>query len=55
MSILLELPMSEEVRVTNYDVHLARNCRHQNLGEHALPCCDAAVKCGGIQMGGANP
>ena len=38
MSILLELSISEEVRVTNYDAHLVRNCCHQDLSECALPC-----------------
>ena len=49
MSILLELP--EKVRVTNYDVHLVRSGRRQNLGEWALPCRNAVRKCGGAQYG----
>ena len=55
MSILLELPISEEVRVTDYNVHLVLNCRHQDLGECALPCRDAVLKCGGVQREGADP
>ena len=55
MSILLKLPISEEVRVTYDDVHLVRKCRHQNLGERSLPCRDAVSKCAGVQMEGANP